>query len=694
MTLRLHKKRRTTAPKVQAETSRKSTSRSFGRSMGQFMVRSASSAVLAGASLLLLTSSICAQDAEDPARYAPPVHVQPAAWSVLEDESSFPRTNQIPAQVPAQASPQPNNVARATEIANMSQYMRMQNEAVLSSKNAQVNAALYQLQYSQAAAARQQPPAAMQAPQRHVQPPRQQYNYPAPRPQAVTRVAPPVQKVQQPVRASVPRQAAPRQAAPRQVVASRPPRTVVRQQQPQPQGSRGVGLQDRISQAIQKTMARSRQRQQTAINRANSIPARVNTANARTVQYVQDVSVANADPAVPMLADESTSPALVSRKPQWARNLDYRPQSATPGEQVIVPSFVDDDSGMMPTLELASTQEPIGSGVRRPRVTSRSQPMGYATAQKRQVSVFKNASTQVGSQDEDNASRLKQLEDELDSRRSRSNDNELPQRSTGDEPSLLDMDDEDAADEARRARSKLDAELDEIEDEDEDDDLDLDDEDEEAPPVFDERGCEELRSLLIDRSIRDISLDMSPPASPRRYEVGNISRSWTDQAGNVLGTGTMMDLRRGYVILDSGQKIPYAKLSDADWTAIAENWLLPSVCSIGQRGSLQRNWAPQTVTWHASNLCHKPLYFENVQLERYGHSRGPFMQPIQSAFHFFGSIIFLPYNTALHPPNECQYALGYYRPGNCAPWLLDPIPFSRDGIRRQALTSVGLAFIP
>ena len=246
-----------------------------------------------------------------------------------------------------------------------------------------------------------------------------------------------------------------------------------------------------------------------------------------------------------------------------------------------------------------------------------------------------------GQQDKDDSNRLQQLEDELGSDREQGFENELPQRSTAEEPSLLDMDDEDSAEEARRARSSLDAELDSIEDD--EDDLDIDDEDPEdeddGPPVFDDRECEELRSMFLDRPIRDISLDVSPPASPRRFEIGNISRSWTDAAGNVLATGTMVDLRRGYVILDSGQRLPYAKLSEADWMAIADNWLLPTVCSVGHRGTLGRNWSPQSVTWHATNLCHKPLYFENVQLERYGHSRGPIAQPFHSAFHFFRSCL-------------------------------------------------------
>ena len=209
--------------------------------------------------------------------------------------------------------------------------------------------------------------------------------------------------------------------------------------------------------------------------------------------------------------------------------------------------------------------------------------------------------------------------------------------------------------------------------------------------------CDEHRLNLLSGSIRDISLDISPRASRIRDQYIAISRSWTDRLGNVIATGAMADLRRGYVIIDGingRQKIPYSKLSDADWAAVSDYWQIPELCSVGDNRLPQRNWVPQSFTWTASSLCHKPLYFENQQLERYGHTHGPILQPIHSTAHFFVSLATLPYAASIHPPNECRYALGYYRPGNCAPWLKDPIPLSLDGLRRQALITTGLSFIP
>jgi hypothetical protein len=119
----------------------------------------------------------------------------------------------------------------------------------------------------------------------------------------------------------------------------------------------------------------------------------------------------------------------------------------------------------------------------------------------------------------------------------------------------------------------------------------------------------------------------------------------------------------------------------------------PCQCMLGLNATFQdRNWSPTTFTWKASSLCHKPLYFEDVQLERYGHSWTPGLQPFMSAGHFFFSIPRLPYKMGLESPCECHYTLGYYRPGSCAPYMIEPIPFSLRGAVYETLAVTGFAF--
>ncbi|MEN1680556.1 MAG: hypothetical protein AAGJ46_13285 [Planctomycetota bacterium] len=106
-----------------------------------------------------------------------------------------------------------------------------------------------------------------------------------------------------------------------------------------------------------------------------------------------------------------------------------------------------------------------------------------------------------------------------------------------------------------------------------------------------------------------------------------------------------------------------------------------------------RCWQEVVYMWKASGLCHKPLYFEQVGLERYGHSWGPHLDPVLSGVHFFGRIPALPFMMGLQAPNECVYTLGHYRPGNCAPYLLDPLPMTGRAAAWEAAAWTGGIFL-
>ncbi len=118
----------------------------------------------------------------------------------------------------------------------------------------------------------------------------------------------------------------------------------------------------------------------------------------------------------------------------------------------------------------------------------------------------------------------------------------------------------------------------------------------------------------------------------------------------------------------------------------------PFECSLDEGASHPgRSWEQTTYLWKASALCHKPLYFEDEQLERYGHSFPPCFQPFVSGAHFFTRLPILPYCMGVEPPYECIYALGHYRPGNCAPYMCNPVPLSVRGGLIQAGAVVGTA---
>ena len=143
----------------------------------------------------------------------------------------------------------------------------------------------------------------------------------------------------------------------------------------------------------------------------------------------------------------------------------------------------------------------------------------------------------------------------------------------------------------------------------------------------------------------------------------------------------------------AGQPTRLEQLSRAKTEFDAKMWCDPPPTPLP--GRMLQPWPETTMTWKASALCHKPLYFEQAHLERYGHTTGPLTQPIVSAGHFYLMMPILPYQLALWPPYECIYPLGYYRPGSCAPYYLDPIPLSiRAGLAEAGAWVGGVFAIP
>lgn len=123
----------------------------------------------------------------------------------------------------------------------------------------------------------------------------------------------------------------------------------------------------------------------------------------------------------------------------------------------------------------------------------------------------------------------------------------------------------------------------------------------------------------------------------------------------------------------------------------------PAAAKFAAAGQVQhmagtsRPWPLYSYWWEAPAVCHRPLYFEEVNLERYGYSCGV-AQPVVSAAHFFGTIPALPYLMAAEPCSRCVYTLGHYRPGSCAPLQIVRPPLSLRGAAAEAGVVTGLIF--
>jgi hypothetical protein len=88
-----------------------------------------------------------------------------------------------------------------------------------------------------------------------------------------------------------------------------------------------------------------------------------------------------------------------------------------------------------------------------------------------------------------------------------------------------------------------------------------------------------------------------------------------------------------------------------------------------------RGWPVTSYNWVASCFCSNPLYFEEINLERYGYGCGccgpccsTCVQSVASGAHFFANVVALPYYMGADCPCSCDYTLGHYRPGSCPPW--------------------------
>jgi hypothetical protein len=65
-------------------------------------------------------------------------------------------------------------------------------------------------------------------------------------------------------------------------------------------------------------------------------------------------------------------------------------------------------------------------------------------------------------------------------------------------------------------------------------------------------------------------------------------------------------------------------------------------------------------------LCFRPLYYEEINLERYGRTAG-LVQPALSGAHFFGSVALMPYKFVVWPPRSCVCSNGFSRCTDCRP---------------------------
>ena len=220
---------------------------------------------------------------------------------------------------------------------------------------------------------------------------------------------------------------------------------------------------------------------------------------------------------------------------------------------------------------------------------------------------------------------------------------------------------------------------------------------------------------LDETVLPDNSLDEPTPAAPRQPTSSPPATITPPSNAGDLDSGTIQDSFREPQALDPGQtnwdeemaqlrggQQPPAcrkpeeilkRIRDITSDISADAGDFPPECPLGDSPFEPRMWQMTAFHWKASGLCHKPLYFEQVGVERYGHSLGPILQPIWSGVDFYGRIFLLPYEMGIEPPWECVYALGYYRPGACVPYKYTQAPWNTEAALVEAGVLTGSFYL-
>ncbi len=106
------------------------------------------------------------------------------------------------------------------------------------------------------------------------------------------------------------------------------------------------------------------------------------------------------------------------------------------------------------------------------------------------------------------------------------------------------------------------------------------------------------------------------------------------------------------------------------------------------------DWDWAVSNWAAANTFSYPRYFEDRMLERHGHERCPTLQPFVSGARFFATVPMMPYLMTVSPACECEYTVGFYRSGSCAPVMCQRPPWERRAVIAEtaAIATAIIAF--
>lgn len=106
--------------------------------------------------------------------------------------------------------------------------------------------------------------------------------------------------------------------------------------------------------------------------------------------------------------------------------------------------------------------------------------------------------------------------------------------------------------------------------------------------------------------------------------------------------------------------------------------------------SLNRQFAPQSISREPAYVVYRRLYFEEKNAERYGWNLGGALQPAVSVAYFFSDTIFFPKHLTSYNCRRFDTNAGLCLPGDPVPYLLYPPEFTLSGTLLESALVVGI----
>jgi hypothetical protein len=106
----------------------------------------------------------------------------------------------------------------------------------------------------------------------------------------------------------------------------------------------------------------------------------------------------------------------------------------------------------------------------------------------------------------------------------------------------------------------------------------------------------------------------------------------------------------------------------------------------------ESEWYTSVAGWTAPEFYTRPLYFEQINFERYETSAPAWTRPALSYAQFLRTIPVLPYKIGANRPTDPIYTVGHYPYGQVAPSQSSWGKLSKRGMLFQGAATTGLIF--